>query len=74
MSTSIKGTVVKKPFAIGSKSERDAVFLVSTNNEWVLRQKNGNAFHDPTLDSLVGKTITATGMLHGNVFLMEKWI
>jgi hypothetical protein len=37
------GSVVKRPFGVGSKSEHDAIFLVTKDGDYVLRQ-GGNAF------------------------------
>ena len=69
----LTGVVVKEPFAVGSKSERDAVLLISGDKRYVLRRQGGNAFQDPTLDGLVGKSIRCTGRLAGNTFLMSAW-
>ena len=48
------GTVVKKPWAVGSKSEHEAVVLVTKDKEYVLRIAGGNAFQDDRLDKFVG--------------------
>ena len=69
----ITGSVVKEPFAKGSKSERDAVLLLADDQRYVLRRQGGNAFHDPALDALVGKTIECTGHVAGSTFLMSEW-
>jgi hypothetical protein len=68
-----RGRVVKKPFGVGSKSEHDAVMLVTDSGEYVLRRLGGNAFRDPELDQLVGKSIAAEGILHGYTFIMSSW-
>ena len=67
------GTVVMKPFAVGSKSERDVVMLVTDSGEYVLRRKGGNPFVDPQLVQLVGKEIQCTGVLHGYTLIMSDW-
>jgi hypothetical protein len=67
------GTVVRKPFAVGSKSERDAVMLHTAAGDYVLRILGGNPFADPRLDALVGKRIRAHGELHGYTFIMRDW-
>jgi hypothetical protein len=69
----LEGQVVKKPFAVGSKSEHEAVMLVTAEGEYVLRRQGGNPFRDPTLDVLVGKSITCEGTLHGYTFTMSQW-
>lgn len=67
------GKVIQKPFATGSKSERQAVLLQTENGEYVLRIQGGNPFHDDRLNALIGKRICAQGELHGYTFLMQTW-
>lgn len=67
------GKVVRKAVAVGSKSERDAIVLQTDGEDLVLRIHDGNPFHDPRLDALVGKNIRATGVQHGYTFLMKDW-
>jgi hypothetical protein len=70
----VTGRVFKKKIAIGSKSERDAVCLVSGGQEYVLRRKDGNEFYDPKLEKLVGKEIRVAGdILGGYMLQMSKW-
>ena len=69
----LTGLVVKEPFAKGSKSERDAVLLLADDRRYVLRRQGGNAFSDPALDALVGKTIRGTGLITGYTFLLADW-
>lgn len=69
----ITGHVTKKLFAAGSKSEREAVVLVTDEGEFVLRRKGGNPFFDSQLEDLVGKTIRCEGDLTGYTFLMTSW-
>jgi len=68
-----RGKVVKRAFAVGSKSEREAVMLTTAAGDYVLRRAGGNAFQDPELDALVGQTIAAEGELHGYTLLMKQW-
>jgi hypothetical protein len=71
-----EGKVVKKQFGVGSKSERDAVYLKSGDGrEYVLRRKSGgNPFHDQELENLVGKNIRAAGDVVGDyTLLMSDW-
>ena len=44
-----------------------------SGEEYVLRRKNGNAFRDPALDKLVGKSITGSGLVAGRTFIMDGW-
>ena len=59
------GTVVKAPFARGSKSEHGAVMLEAGDERYVLRRVGGNAFRDPDLEGLIGKRIECTGQVDG---------
>ena len=67
---SFSGTVVRKPFGRGSKSEHNAVWLVTSDGEFVLRRAGGNPFSDPGLEKLVGKRIECTGHLVGGYTLV----
>jgi len=67
------GSVVKRPFAKGSKSERDAIFLVTSEGDYVLRRQGGNPYHDPDLERLVGKKIRCTGILTGYTLLVSEF-
>ena len=67
------GTVFKKIFARGSKSEHEAVCLRTGEEEFVLRRRGGNAFSDPALDKLVGKEIEADGEVVGHTLLLDSW-
>lgn len=69
----LKGHVTKKSFATGSKSERDAVILVTKEGEYLLRRRCGNPFSDPELEKLVGENIRCEGDLTGYTFLMDTW-
>jgi hypothetical protein len=68
-----EGMIIKKPFGIGSKSERNAVMLLTNDHEYVLRRTGGNPFHDPQLEDLVGKRVVCQGILHGYTLLMKEW-
>lgn len=69
----LTGDVVKEPIGQGSKSERDAVLLLTGEKRYVLRRQGGNAFQDPALDRLVGKRIQGSGFVTGYTFLMSEW-
>lgn len=69
----LHGRVVKKMFAAGSKSEHEAVMLVTKEGQYVLRRKEGNPFFDEELEGLVGKSIKCEGDLTGYTFLMDSW-
>ena len=57
----LTGSVVRKTFAAGSKSEHSAVFLITDGGDYKLERAEGNPFHDPELEKLVGKRIAVTG-------------
>jgi hypothetical protein len=69
----LQGHVVKRPVAVGSKSQRDAVVLVTDSGEFVLRRSGGNPFSDTLLDSLVGKSIEVDGVVHGYTLIVSNW-
>jgi hypothetical protein len=70
----ITGTVTRTRIAPGSKSDRVGVTLrTAKGDEYVLRRLGGNAFQDDSLEKLVGSTITATGLLADNTFIMKDW-
>ena len=65
------GSVVKRRFGAGSKSERDAIFLVTPDRDYVLRRQGGNPYHDPDLERLIGKQIQCTGVVTGYTLLVS---
>jgi hypothetical protein len=64
------GSVVKRPFGAGTKSEHDAIMLVTKDGDYILRRQGGNAFHDPALEKLVGKQVQVTGTVTGYTLLI----
>lgn len=70
----ITGTVLWAPVATGSKSDRIAVVMrTETGKQYILRRAGGNAFRDQALETFVGKTVTGTGLVTGQTFVMDKW-
>ena len=70
----VSGKVIKKPYAVGSKSEREAVLLHTPDEDYVLRRRGGNPFHDPELEKLVGKQINCSGVLTTNhTLIISDW-
>jgi hypothetical protein len=69
----LHGYVVNKPFGTGSKSERNAVMLVTDSGEYVLRRQGGNPFSDNELNKLVGKNLICEGELAGYTMIMSEW-
>lgn len=70
--TQFSGSVVKRQFATGSKSERQAILLLTEAGDYVLRRQGGNPFQDPELERLVGKRIRCTGTLTGYTLLVSE--
>jgi hypothetical protein len=61
------GFIVKRPFAVGSKSERQGIFLVADGgHEFVLRRQGGNPFFDSELEKLVGQKVVCQGSVIGD--------
>jgi hypothetical protein len=67
------GKVVRKAFAVGSKSEHEAVHLRTDQGDFVLRIRDGNAFRDPRLEKLVGKTIRCWGEIQDYNLVVSSW-
>ena len=69
-----QGRVVRKRLSIGSKSEHEAIVLVTQGGEeYKLRRQGGNPFRDPELDVLEGKRIECEGVLRNGQIIMTKW-
>lgn len=68
----LTGEVIVKPFATGSKSEHDAVFLQSAEGTYLLRKQGGNPFYDASLQKLVGKQVKVKGLLDRNLLLAKE--
>jgi hypothetical protein len=68
-----EGQVTQHLTAKGSKSERQAVFLDTTEGSFVLRRRGGNPFVDPVLQQLVGKTLHVKGILTEHTLIMSDW-
>jgi hypothetical protein len=70
----IEGHVVCQTVSPGSKSERNAVVLVTPSGEtYILRRQGGPAFMDPALSSLVGHSIEADGLATSGTLIMRQW-
>jgi len=70
----IAGKVKRQRIAAGSKSDRVGVVLDDGAGQiYALRRTGGNPFSDATMDELVGKTITGTGIVASGSFIMDRW-
>ncbi len=70
----LSGTIERQRVAVGSKSERTALVLVTESATVVLRRRGSGAFgaEDGELSARVGELVTVTGNLVGNTFLFTK--
>jgi len=71
--TELTGKVMLKKFGEGSKSEHDAVCLVTDKGTFVLRRMGGNPFYDEKLHALVGKEITLLGRIKEPYFMIKEF-
>ena len=67
------GRVERRRVGRGSKSEHEAVVLVTEGGVYVLRRRGGHAFEDPTLDALAGKVLEFEGELLDNTLHVTSW-
>jgi len=69
-----QGRVVRKRLSTGSKSEHEALVLVTPDGqEYKLRRQEGNPFRDPELDVLEGKRIECEGIVRNGQIIMTSW-
>jgi hypothetical protein len=67
------GSVERRRIGTGSKSDHDAVVLVTGGRTLVLRRRGGHAFQDSALDALVGRTLEFDGEVLDNVLHVTGW-
>ena len=72
-SESFTGNVVKQLVAQNSKSEHQAIMLVTEMGTYLLRRRDGNPFFDPVLEKLKGKRIRCIGVKKGNILYLDTW-
>lgn len=70
----VSGRVVRETVNGGSKSEQPGVVLKTDGGQsYLLRRSDGPSFGDHTLSSLVGSSITTSGIAVGNLLIMRDW-
>jgi hypothetical protein len=69
----LSGKIIRQRFGSGTKSEHEAVMLVTDKGTYRLRRVGGNPFHDPELEQLVGHDIVCQGNIHRDTVLMDSW-
>jgi len=69
-----RGKVKRKRLRAGSKSEHDAIVLVTARGKtYKLRRPGGNPFWDEELAKLENKTISGEGDLVGSELFLSTW-
>lgn len=68
----LRGTVQDAVYARGSKSERTAPFLVTTDMRYQLRRRRGPSFGDATLARLVGHVVECDGTVVAQLLLVDR--
>jgi hypothetical protein len=70
----VEGLVTTKPFATGTKSEHQAIYLETPEGELVLRRPGVNPFEiDPTLQALVGDRVRFSGTVRNGTLFVSGW-
>jgi len=68
----LQGRVALGAYGKGSKSEREAVFLETSAERYILRRKTGPVFGDTELEQYVGHQVECDGFVVGTTFLAER--
>jgi hypothetical protein len=68
----LDGQVMRKRVNPGSKSDHEAVVIVSARGEFKLRRQGGPPFGDADLHALVGKRIRAAGIVSAGQFIASQ--
>lgn len=70
--SALRGQAERGEYAKGSKSEREAMFIVTANARYILRRKTGPVFGDAELEQYAGHQIECDGFVAGTTLLAEK--
>ncbi|RQO71482.1 hypothetical protein DBR40_16915 [Pedobacter sp. KBW01] len=68
----LTGKIVVKPFALGSKSAHDAVYLETTTGDYLIQREQDNPFESSDLKALSGKNVAAEGELDNYLFIAKN--
>lgn len=68
----LRGTVIEDAFARGSKSERNAPFLQTVDQRYLLRRRGGPSYGDATLARFVGHTVECDGTVTSYLLLVDR--
>lgn len=70
----IRGQVLLKRVAPGSKSEREAFVLKNRDGEFVLRKQGANPFvKDAEFGKMLGREISVEGSISDYLLLVDSW-
>ncbi len=72
-SVTVEGDVVQQRINRGSKSDQEAVVLLSDTTAFKLRRQGAASFADGDIRALVGKRIRATGIVSAGQLIMSKY-
>lgn len=70
--SAMRGKAELGEYAKGSKSARDAMFIVTASGRYILRRKNGPVFGDDELAQYAGHEIECDGFVVGTTLLAEE--
>ena len=68
----LRGRVTRGDYGKGSKSEREAVFIDTDHERYLLRRKGGPVFADAELEPYVGHLVECDGFLLGTTLLASS--
>jgi hypothetical protein len=68
----LRGTVIEAAFARGSKSERNAPFLQTVDQRYLLRRRGGPSYGDATLARFVGHAVECDGTVTSYLLLVDR--
>ena len=68
----LQGDVIEAPFAVGSKSERNAICLQTCDQRYVLRRRHGPSMDDATLVQFVGHRVECDGTIVSYLLLVDR--
>jgi hypothetical protein len=68
----LRGRVSRGDYGKGSKSEREALFIDTGSDRYLLRRKGGPVFADSELERHVGRTVECDGFLVGSTLLADR--
>ena len=69
----LEGQVAFKRINPASKSDHEAVVLVSPRGEFKLRRKGGPPFGDEVLRAAVGKRLRGVGVVSAGQFIVDRY-